>query len=202
DAAPPDVGATIATGIARLELSIYTQWRIDDLDAVLAEAGPGAVSIEDQIIGCDSEERKAELRTVAYLFWCVRPGYDPLAHARDQLTRGRPLSAYDILLNIPEAFPRSAETRAAIAAEKQLCLLVMDRREGGHGRLARFARALRQFYHATAEVPGHALAFECQIRFWNLIGDARMAARLTRIYRQLYPEEAVDMPSLPPPREP
>ncbi len=134
-----------------------------------------------------------------YLVWFSRADYNPLNHAREQLQQGRPSSAYQILLYIPEAYLHDVEVAAAIAAEKLLCLLIIDRREGEQGRLTRFARAQYYFYDATARVPGHPVAFECQERFWRLLGDTHMAECLRTIYAQLHPDEDVaTAPTAPP----
>ncbi|HEO72465.1 MAG TPA: glycosyltransferase family 1 protein [Candidatus Hydrogenedentes bacterium] len=116
----------------------------------------------------------------AQLIMAVRSDYDPVAHARALFSSGHIVWSLEVLSNVPEGFLSTAEAKAALAVETQRCILAWDRAAGPEGRLARFSRALRQFYIATTLMPLLREAYVIQAAFWHVLGEEGMAGRLLR----------------------
>jgi SAM-dependent methyltransferase len=162
-------------------------------------SGPGEVRLDGRAFFVQHETEHRDLFLVGTLFHVTRVDYNPLIHAQALCVHGRVLSAYQVLSRIPAVYADEAQVAAAIAAEKQLCLLALAQHVDETKRLSRFAWAQYHFYEAVSRVPGHPLAFECQERFWQLLGDPGMARRLRRIYQQLYPAEELLSETASPP---
>ena len=122
----------------------------------------------------------------------VRQTYDPVAHARALFRARHPEWALEVLTNVPEHFLGDAQTHARVAAEKQLCLLALDRAMGRPGRLNRFASAQREFYRVTTLLPYHYPAYYCHAEFWHVLGNDDMAARVLRTIRHVAPDDTVE----------
>jgi len=118
--------------------------------------------------------------------------YDPVAHARALFKARHPEWALEVLTNVPEDFLGDAESYAHVAAEKELCLLALDRMMGARGRLNRFASAQREFYRVTTLLPYHHPAYFCHAEFWHVLGNDDMAARVLRTIGHVAPRESVD----------
>ncbi len=116
--------------------------------------------------------------------------YAPIEHAQSCLSERHPEWAHQILCEIPESYRDSLETQVAIAAQKQQCLLDMDRPGDPRRQLLLFGGSLMLFYQITEVCPDFHLAYMCQSEFWRRIGDETMAARTLRIAEQVAPNPA------------
>ena len=146
----------------------------------------------------------------------VRQDYDPIVHARTCRLAGRPDWGHQILslaLNGGDSHrlsapahgstitihdgqingdcPHLVETKARMTAEKQACILAMDREGDPLRRLLLFNGALVLFYQVTEILPECHQVYLNQAEFWRRIGDDDMAARLLRTVNHVAPHEEV-----------
>jgi len=174
----------------------------EDLDGILThrglrpylswQRGPS----EDFVAAASPDVAQADL------VMAVRDTYDPVAHAR-ALFKARHVDwALEVLENVPDHLMADAETHGRVAAEKQLCVLALDRAMGSRGRLNRFARAQREFYRAATLLPHHRPAYQCRAEFWRVLGSDDMAARVLRTIQHAAPDEAAPDPPPSGPPEP
>ena len=118
----------------------------------------------------------------------VRQDYDPIAHGRACRLAGRPDWGHQILSTLHGA---DVETKARMTAEKQACILAMDREGDPLRRLLLFNGALVLFYQVTEILPACHQVYLNQAEFWRRIGDDDMAARLLRTVNHVAPHEEV-----------
>jgi len=121
----------------------------------------------------------------------VRQDYDPIAHARACRLAGRPDWGHQILSTVLEFHGADVETKARMTAEKQACILGMDREDDPLRRLLLFNGALVFFYQVTEILPACHQVYLNQAEFWRRIGDDDMAARLLRTVNHVAPHEEV-----------
>ena len=163
----------------------------EDIDQLLVSAGLvyyiGWKLDADGVIGAVVRGDLGQAEAVM----AVRKTYDPVVHARRLFKAGKPLWSIEVLSNIPEAFLADPETMGIVAAEKQLCLLALDRASKPEGRLNRFAGEQREFYTATNFAPCCHQAYLCHAEFWRAIGNTDMAARLLRNIQHVAPNQGV-----------
>lgn len=124
---------------------------------------------------------------------CVlaRQEYDPVRHAKACRIDGHPEWGHQILSTFLDFQATPEENRALAAAEKQACVLAMDRPGDQRRRLLLFNAALMHFYQVTEILPTLQSVYICQAEFWRRIGDHAMAARLLRTIQRLAPNETV-----------
>jgi len=166
-AAPQRVGETLAGA----GLAVYMLGPWAELSITACQQAPSA---------------GVEGKALCHAVW---PTYDPLTHAREMLDKGRSDLAFEILCGIPPQYRRNPALEAGLEAEKQLCLLAMDRRGGPFLQLHLFWSALQLFYHAVELDPVRQDAYLYQAEFWSRIGDDDMAARTLRSLHRVVPSE-------------
>ena len=91
----------------------------------------------------------------------------------------------------PHLVGADVETKARMTAEKQACILAMDREGDPLRRLLLFNGALVLFYQVTEILPACHQVYLNQAEFWRRIGDDDMAARLLRTVNHVAPHEEV-----------
>jgi len=119
----------------------------------------------------------------------TRRDYDPIAHARACRLAGRPEWGHQILSTLLEFQGAGLEQKARLSAEKQACLLAMDREGDPWRRLLLFNGALVLFYQVTEILPELHQVYLDQAEFWRRIGDDGMARRLLRTVNHVAPNE-------------
>ncbi|MCC6797233.1 MAG: glycosyltransferase family 1 protein [Candidatus Hydrogenedentes bacterium] len=119
-----------------------------------------------------------------YIAKAARRTYDPIRHARSLMIARHPDWAFEILTQIPESMLQDPLVVAEVAANKIICTLAWDSKEGVKNRLARFFYSQVTFYDAVAVAPLAHEPYLCHAEFWKRIGDPSMRARLIRSARQ------------------
>lgn len=123
---------------------------------------------------------------VCHALW---PIYNPVIHARELFARQHADQAYEILCGIPPHYLTDPEVDAMVRAEKQLCLLAMDKPGGPFPPLQLFNAALILLYDIVEKLPTFHEGYQNQAEFWRRIGDDDMASRLLRSLQHAAPRE-------------
>jgi hypothetical protein len=164
----------------------YWAWTVAPAGEFVPQASPEACSLNagthaEEAPPPESEETApGPMQRAACVVMAVRHDYSPVDHARALYEARRPDWALEVLANVPAHFLQDTEARALVAAERLRCILTWDRTCGPEGRLARFSRALREFYIATTLLPRRRPPYLVQAAFWQVVGDADMGVRWVR----------------------
>lgn len=164
----------------------FNSWRglpasLDELDELLSSNGLMRYKYGEM----DNEgNRPSVLCLVA-----VKSTYNPVAHARQLASCGRPDWSIDILNDIPPELVLDNALLANLAMEKQLhCLSWQKIRNPYDPPHALFSKERREFAQVTALEPLQFDAYRIHAQFWTQIGRADMARRVWRSISHLCPE--------------
>jgi glycosyltransferase involved in cell wall biosynthesis len=168
---------------------LFNSWRelscsLNDLDSLLASCGLlrykcGEIAIE--------EGRRSILCLVI-----MKSTYNPVIHARQFASFGRPDWSIDLLNDIPAELIVSNKLIARIALEKQQHYLSWQkiRSTSDNPSHALFSKERREFAQVTALEPLEVDAYRLHAQFWSQIGRGDMARRVGRSIGHLFPEIA------------
>ncbi|MCC6154464.1 MAG: glycosyltransferase family 1 protein [Candidatus Hydrogenedentes bacterium] len=151
---------------------------LKDLEARLSTLGY-AIYSHDVITASDTSQSMCGF--IAKVAHCA---YEPVRHARKLMLARRPDWAFEVLAQIPESMLQDPLVVAEVAANKIICTLAWDSKEGVKNRLARFFYSQVTFYDAVSVAPLAHEPYLCHAEFWKRIGDPSMRARLIRSARR------------------
>ncbi len=174
-------------------MKFFCQWPA--MDAALQEApldAEGRIRRDGAPIPVGDEAGRERCATFAWLIQMIRPGYDPLAHARALFDAGRPEWSYHLLTDIPDALLGPETSRITIHLETVLALLAWRQREGRAGLVEAFNRAQLYFHDTLATQPDCVPMYQCMAHFWRLLGDVDMSRRVLRSIRHVVADPALD----------
>jgi len=118
----------------------------------------------------------------ACILMAVRETYAPLDHAKRLFLAGKADWSLELLHNIPPESLDTPESTGRAALLRLFCFLAWDTVSGSEGRLNRFCRAQREFYHAVNCLPHEPEAYFAHARFWKVLGRPHVGARLLRSF--------------------